>query len=355
LKVFVFGIRGFPFIGGGAEKHCEELYPRLVEKGYDITILCRKYFFPVWKGIKFKKLPYIDNPLLETMSHSIISTFYCLWKKPDIVHIHNMGACLLVPLLSLRGINVIFTIHSLNYQHPKWNKFARFVLNTCENIGISFSTHTIVISQEMIKHLRAKFYRSIKLHFIPNGVNEPDYTEAGFTLKKYGLTSKKYILAVGRLVPEKRFEWLINAYRKAKTDCKLVIVGNGERESKYKEELTSSKSDNIIFTGFLCGKELAEIYTNAGIFVSTSSHEGLPLVVLEALSYGLPVLLSFIPAHKELYLNPERYFNFPEELSFKISHPQEMSKSEKEKYQELLRKEYNWEATIEKTINVYGN
>lgn len=357
-RVFVFGIRGFPWIGGGAERHSEELYPRLVKKGYDITVLCRKYSFPVWKGIKFKKLPYINNRYLETMSHSIICSLYCLIKRPDIIHIHNMGACLLVPLLSFSGLKVVFSVHSLNYEHPKWGHFAKFVLNTLENLGISFSQRKIILSQNMLETIRSKFHRTVGLHFIPNGVNEAEFIPAGITLTKYHLKEKKYILAVGRLVPEKGFDKLVEAYKKIPTpDYKLVIIGNGEAFSKYKFELLTQKNDSIIFTGFLCGKELAELYTNAGLFVSTSTNEGFPLVVLEALSYGLPILLSPIPAHKEMKLSASKYYNTFEELPLRIEQTfkEGLTPQEKREYKKLLQEKYNWDAITEKTKDMYEN
>lgn len=348
--IFVFGIRGFPWVGGGAERHCEEVYPRL-SKEYNITILTRRKYFDEWKGVKFIKIPYIDNRYLETISHSILCALYCLFKRPNIVHIHNMGACLLTPLLSFLGIKVILTIHSLNYEHKKWGHFGRWVLNTLEYIGISFSEHTIVVSEEIRELYWNKYHRDFPIHIIPNGVNEPEYVERGLTLKKYKL--KKYILSVGRLVPEKGFDDLIEAYNKIQTDYnsyKLVIVGNGERDSKYKDKLMAKRSENIIFTGFLCGKELAELYTNASLFISTSLNEGFPLVVLEAMSYGLPMLLSNIQPHREVKLHFERYFKDTKDLPLKIGYALErgITKEEKENYKKLLRKKYNWDAIADK-------
>lgn len=355
MRVFVFGIRGFPFIGGGAERHSEELYPRLV-KHFDITVLCRRYIFPEWKRVKFIRLPYINNRYLETLSHSIICSFYCLIKRPDIVHIHNMGAFLLIPLLSFSGIKVIITIHSLNYQHKKWGHFGRWVLNTLENIGISFCHQIIVVSKEIRDHLRDKFPRAIPLHIIPNGVNEPEYTPAGLTLRKYKLKQKRYILAVGRLVPEKGFDRLVQCYKAIpEPDYKLVIVGNGERDSDYKRELIVQGDSNIIFTGFLCGKELAELYTNAGLFVSTSFNEGFPLVVLEAMSYGLPMLLSNILAHREIKLRKFRYFKSTKELPAKIEYAMRkgITAKEQQNYRHLLREYYNWESVAKSTRGMY--
>jgi glycosyltransferase involved in cell wall biosynthesis len=345
-------------VSGGAEKHCEELYPRLAEMGYDITVLTRYYKFPTWNRVKFKKIPYIDKTALETMSHSIMCSLYCIKNKPDIVHIHNMGACLLVPLMSICGIRVVLTIHSLNYLHEKWNRIARWVLNFCELIGISFSHRIIIVSKEIIKFLSIKYQRPLPCDLIPNGISRPEYVSPGETLRKYGLTPKKYVLAVGRLDPVKGFDRLIDAYKTIPIpDYKLVIVGN-DIKNKHGVELRLNKSDKIIFTGFLCGKPLAELYTNAGLFVSASAVEGFPIVVLEALSYGLPTLLSDILAHREIRLPNYRYFNRDnlKELALKIEELIQMGITEEEadKFKQILTRDYNWEAIARKTAEIYG-
>lgn len=358
MKVFVFGIRGFPFIGGGAERHSEELYPRLVKMGYDITILARKVYSPDWRDIKFKKIPYIDNPYLETMSHSIFCSLYCLWKRPDIVHIHNMGACLLIPLLLLRGIKVVFTLHSFNYQHKKWNRFARFVLNTCESIGINMSHKIIAISPEMRNFLRKKYNRHMPLACISNAVSKPEYVPPGLILKKFGLKEKKYVLAVGRLASEKGFDILIKAYKLiSNPSFKLAIAGTGN--TSYAQELKKSKSENIVFTGYQNGKDLAELYSNAGLCVLSSFHEGFPLVFLEALSYGIPMLASHITAYTHIKLPNYRYYHADnaEELALKIQNLLNVNftADEKNSYKHILENEYDWEKVTEKTKDIYDS
>lgn len=354
--IYVFGFRGFPFIGGGAERHSENLYPRLVKLGYDVTVLTRRLMFEKYEGVDFSKVPYINNMYFETLSHSFLASLETFRDKPNIVHIHNLPAFFMTPFLKLRGIKVILTIHSLNYLQPKWGKFARFVLNTCEKIGVWFAHEVITVSRELKSRLEQKYNKPIT--FIPNGVNPPEYTHPNFILKKYDLRPKKYILAVGRLVPEKNYERLIEAYRMIpEPEYKLVIVGDCPHQSRFSLELRNKGSKNIKLTGFLCGKELAELYTNAGLFVSASLSEGFPLVVLEALSYGLPVLVSDIPAHREIQLPKERYFDKHDTLDLAAKMREliyiGVKKEEKEKYQKILKDHYDWDAITRATAEVY--
>jgi len=357
MRVFVFGIRGFPFIGGGAERHSEELYPRLVKRGYDVTVLARTVHLEGWKGIKFKKIRYHKNPRLETMTHSILCSLYCIKKKPDVVHIHNMGACLLVPLLVLMNLRVVLTLHSFNYLHKKWNFFARFILNTCENLGINFSHRIITVSKDMVEFLRNKYQRTLPLNYIPNAIDKAEHIPAGFTLKKYKLREKKYALAVGRLTPEKGFDCLVKAYNLAKPDFKLVIIGDGD--SEYAKELRRNKSEDIIFTGYLNGKDLAELYSNAGLMVLSSFNEGSPLVFLEALNYGIPIIASNIRAYKYIPLPSYRYYIVDDidELALKMKElfNEDFTPEEKHYHKNLLENEYNWDKVTKQTQNIYDS
>ena len=327
-----------------------------MERGYDVTVLTRKEYLNPYKGVKFIKLPYINDEKFETMSHSILCVLYCLFNKPNVVHVHNMGACLLLPLLRLRGIKVVLTIHSLNYTHKKWGKFAQFILHTCERIGVKSSNVVITVSKGLRSHLSHQ-YGNTKIRFIPNGVAEPEFEPANIMMLKYNLEPKKYILAVGRLSPEKGFDRLIKAYNKLKDPkFKLVIAGDNEYPTRYRNNLLKKRSNNIEFTRYICSRELAELYCNAGLFVSSSINEGFPLVLLEALSYGLPVLVSDIPAHKEMLLPPYRYFNWSDNLGAKICYLLEkgIATHEAQKYDKLLKERYNWEAITKETSNMYG-
>ena len=356
MKIFVFGIRGFPLVGGGAERHSEELYPRLYKLGHDITVLTRRYYFDTWEGVKFKKIPYIDNTHLETISHSILCSLYAFWKKPDLVHIHNMGACLLVPFLVLRGIKVVVTLHSFNYRHKKWGHFARYVLNFCESMGVNFAHKIITVSREMRNFLITKYNRYMYIDYISNAVKPADFVAPNLILKKYNLEPKKYALSVGRLVPEKGFDKLIEAYKIAKPMFKLVIVGEGN--TQYATDLKKEKTDNIIFTGYLCGKELAELYSNAGLMILSSFQEGFPLVFLEALSYNLPILASNIETHKHIKLESYRYYTVDnvKELALKMRETFNFpySKEETHLYKNLLENEYNWDKIARDTNTLYG-
>ena len=312
MKICVIGTRGFPHIQGGVEKHCEQLYTTLAQHTNTFFYVFRRNPYvktkeKISKNIKFIDLPSTQIKGFETIIHSLLSTIYCLFIRPDIVHIHNMGPALFSPILKLCGIKVVLTYHSVNYEHNKWN----------------------------------------------NGIALPIPTQKDDYLKRIGITPKSYILSVGRITPEKGFDILIQAYLKSSTHLNLIIVGGTETETTYAEYLKSiAKSSNIIFTGALFGEELSQLYQNAAFYILASRNEGFPLVLLEAMSYNLDLIVSDIPACHMIDLEKECYFPVDdiETLSIKI---RIKSKNNKNKKYNLTQ--FNWDNISKEVYNIYKN
>ncbi len=365
MEINIVGIRGFPNIQGGVEKHCEELYPRLAKLGCRITVFCRSpYFtkektFKKWKGVKFIYLwcPRIKS--LEAITHTLLASLICVSKRPDIVHMHNIGPGMLIPLLKMAKLKVVLTYHSANYEHQKWGKFAKIVLRMSEFISMRFADRIIVVSK-VIKNLLKNKYRGEDLELISNGISFPEKVSTTEILEKYQLSSGKYVFAAARFVPEKGLHDLIAAYLEIKKpEFKLVIAGAADHETKYSRKIKAlaRKSKKVILTGFISGKPLAQLFSNAGLFVLPSYYEGLPIALLEAMSHGIPALISDIPANKEMPLPEFRFFPVGniDKLSkkmielFKYGLPEK----ERQRQREVLIRHYNWDKIAKQTFRVY--
>lgn len=364
MKVVVLGTRGFPDVQGGVEKHCEELYPRLVKLGCDVTVVTRKPYITSdkrlqeWKGVKFIQLWCPRRKSLEAIIHTFLGVIKARTISPDILHIHSIGPSLMIPLAKILGIKkVVMTHHGPDYMRAKWGAAAKMVLKLGERAGIKFSDSIIVIS-EWIKEFIKKVYNKNSV-FIPNGVSIPELIPAGFELKRYGLESQKYALAVCRFVPEKGIHDLIDAYLSVKAPSfKLVVVGDADHETDYSSRIKkkAAEASGIVLTGFLSGNRLYELYSNAGLFVLPSYYEGLPIALLEAISYGLPVLVSDIPQHKEIPLSAECYFKCGDVNSLSTALLEIFSNSrnnEKGRYISIIRENYNWDNLAYKVLEVY--
>lgn len=223
------------------------------------------------------------------------------------IHIHAIGPSLFAPVLRLWGFTIVVTNHGPEYNRQKWGQLAKWVLKISEYVGCK-SAHRIIAVSQPIKNQLRRLY-GVEAFYIPNGFVQIDQIPAGETLRRYDLKPKQYVLGVGRLVLEKGFHDLVSAFKRIRTGWKLVIVGAADHEDGYSHHLKTlaSNADRVVMPGFLKGTDLDEIYSNAGIFVLPSYHEGLPITVLEAMGYGLPVILSDIPANKELALPDELF------------------------------------------------
>jgi glycosyltransferase involved in cell wall biosynthesis len=315
MKVVVVGTRGIPRILGGVETHCEELYPRLVKLNYDVNLVRRSCYIPEddnyteYRGVKLKDLFTFHQKSLESIYHTAAAIIWAKRQKADILHVHAIGPAILVPMARLLGMKVVFTHHGPDYDRAKWGLAAKTILKMGEKMGAKYANEIIVIS-EVIGKLLADKYNRTNTNLIFNGVIPAVITEKSDYISKFGLESRKYVFTLGRFVEEKGFDLLIRAFaRLNNTEYKLVIAGDADHEIPYSRNLKKlAKENNVVLTGFIKGDELQQLFSHARLFVLPSFHEGLAISLLEAMSYKLPVLLSDIPANKQVNLPDERYF-----------------------------------------------
>jgi glycosyltransferase involved in cell wall biosynthesis len=315
LSVMWLGLRGFPAVQGGVETHAEHICPLLAELGGDVHVVTRSPYQPkdvgdVWMGVHFHSLWAPHSKGLEAILHTFLGVLYAGFvRRPDVLHIQAIGPAIMTPLARLLGLKVVVTHHGPDYDRQKWGRFAKIVLQIGERFGMRWSNGRIVISQVIRDIVRDKHGRESTL--IPNGVVLPALPSTTGNLAPFGLTPGKYVVLVSRLVPEKRHLDLIEAFRRAHlADWKLAIVGSSDHPDAYTRQVleAAAGTPGVVCTGFQSGQGLRELYAHAGLFVLPSSHEGLPIAMLEALSYGLPVVASNIPANLEVGLPAEHYY-----------------------------------------------
>jgi glycosyltransferase involved in cell wall biosynthesis len=256
------------------------------------------------------------------------------------------------------GWKVVVTNHGPDYRRKKWPLPAKLFLKLCEYLGMIYANKIIAIARNIADDIETRYGR--KAIVIPNGVEIPEVINSTTTLEKYELHKKKYILSVGRFVPEKGFDDLVEVFIRGNfNQWKLVIVGDADHEDKFSINLKrqAASNSNIHLTGFLSGKPLHELYSHAGLFVLPSHYEGLPIVLLEAMSYGLPCLASNIPANINVGLNQKKYFEAGniESLKSKIMEAIKTPWSEKERnaLTKMVAEKYDWKKIAEDTLQCY--
>ena len=314
LRIVAVGLRGIPNIQGGIETHVAELYPRLARLGVQTTVVGRVRFRPAetpatWRGVRLHWLWSPRRSGLEAAVHAILSVLYAALRRPDIIHVHAIGPAIAVPLARLLGLRVVFTHHGQDYRREKWGATARWILRRGERWGINCSHARIAVSSTLRDQLEADFARAVA--FIPNGMAEIERITDQSLILRFGLEPQRFVIQVSRLVPEKRQLDLIEAFQQARLEgWKLVLVGDGQGAAGYAQLVQQAAAGNpsIVCTGALPAPAVYQLLSHAGSFVLPSSHEGLPIALLEAVRLQVPALASDIPGNREIGLNPEAYF-----------------------------------------------
>lgn len=356
MKIVVTGTRGIPGIMGGVETHCEELFPRIAAMGEDVTVIRRSTYvadgITEWKGVKLADISSPRKKAFEAIVHTFRAVGWASRNKADILHINAIGPALVIPYAKLRGLKVVFTHHGPDYDREKWGKLAKMMLRLGERFACKYADEVIVISQVIKDLVASKYGRSEHVHLIPNGVPTPDVCEFPEYFSSLGIEPRKYILGMSRFVPEKRLDDLVKAYVQsglAAQGYTLVLAGDTDFEDDYSRNLKAeSAKAGAVLTGFVKGKKLHSLLSNAALYVLPSSHEGLPIALLEAMSYGLPAVVSDIPANLEVGLTNNAYFHLGDlqDLASKMA-----DNIKRQVEYDLSR--YNWDTIARKTDLVY--
>lgn len=369
MRICMLGHKRIPSREGGIEIVVEELATRMVQMGHDVTCYNRgghhvsgKEFDEnhqtTYKGVKLRMVPTIDKKGFAAVSSSFFGAIKAAFGRADLVHFHAEGPCVMIWIPKLFGKKCIATIHGLDHQRAKWGKFARTYIMLGEKCAVKFADEIIVLSEGVSKYFKDTYNR--ETIFIPNGVNRPMIREAELIADKFGLMKDEYILFLGRFVPEKGIQYLIEAYKKVQTDKKLVIAGGVSDSDSFYKEMRELAKDNerILFTGFVQGQVLDELYSNAYVYVLPSDLEGMPLSLLEAMSYGNCCLVSDINEcaavieDKAVVFQKSNIGNLVEKLQM-LCADEQLVASYKARSTDFICNKYNWDDVVERTISLY--
>lgn len=371
LRIAVFGQKRLSR-EGGVEIVVKELCTRMAQQGCQVTCYNRSGHHVSgaeyddidntnYEGIRQKCVPTIEKKGLAAVSASAFAALYSAFGKYDVVHIHAEGPAFFSWLPKMFGKRVVVTIHGVDWQREKWQSgFGSKFIRQGEKNAVRYADEIIVLSKGVQDYFKETYDR--ETHFIPNGVNRPQIRKANLITEKFGLKKDSYILFLGRLVPEKGIRYLVEAFKNVKTDKKLVIAGGSSDTDSFMEELKElAKDDNrILFTGFVQGAMLDELYSNAYIYTLPSDLEGMPLSLLEAMSYGNCCLVSDIPECAEVVEDKALIFkkadvqDLQEKLQDACDHPERVD-AHKKQAADFICKKYNWDEVVKETMKLYRN
>ncbi|MFH2097046.1 MAG: glycosyltransferase family 4 protein [bacterium] len=370
MRIAMIGQKGIPTLYGGVERHVEELSSDLAKRGFEVLVYTRPYYtskFKRWhKGVQLISIPTINTKHLDAITHSFLSTLSAIKHKAGIIHYHGVGPSLVswIPRLLSPSTKVVATFHCIDRKHEKWGLGARTMLKLGEWTVTHFPHKTISVSKTIKRYCSVRYNRQSL--YIPNGVSPTTKQARVNSLRrKFNLTKNKYLLSVTRFVPHKDVHILIKAYQRANINMPLVIVGGSSHTDDYVKKVKQLAQGNpmIIFTEYIAGNQIEELFANAYAFIQPSRAEGLPIVLLEAMRSNCPVLASKIPEHVEL-INPRKdltlgyYFrtgdigDLVDKMNWLISNPQPAKKTG-QRASCHVKQTMKWEQIGSKTAELY--
>ncbi len=365
MKIANIGLRGIPAQYSGIERAVEEIGTRMAARGHEVTVYCMAGRYVVrprsYRGVRLRYVPTLPSKNLEMLVYSFLAAISGSLGGYDVLHFHALGPSMMACIPRALRKKTVVTVQGLDWQRDKWGRLARAYLKLGEYASWRFAHETIVVSKSLQRHYRRRHSRDTR--YIPNGIGHQNYAELDEAARRFGLQKAGYVVFVGRLSPEKNVHLLIKAFGGIPSPMRLAIVGGGGEPSYLKEIQRLAANDaRVLLTGPLYGRILEELVSNAFLFVLPSSIEGLPVALLEALSLGVPALVSDIAENVEALRQGDfdRGFLCPAgdrdglrcALAHLLAHPHEVERK-RGLGQEALRREYDWDGIAEETLRVY--
>ncbi len=368
LNIAMFGHKRIPSREGGIEIVVAELSTRMVALGHQVTCYNRTGHHVSgaefdgttsgsYRGVRLKNVWTVNRRGLAAMTASVSAALHAAFGKYDVVHIHAEGPAFMAWLPKLLGKRVVVTIHGLDWRRAKWGGFASWYIKSGEKCAVKYADGIIVLSEAVQTYFRETYQRETV--FIPNGIVKPELREADEIVKRWGLSRGSYVLFLGRLVPEKGVHYLLEAWKSVATDKKLVIAGGSSDTADYMNALKEQAGENVLFIGFQQGRVLEELYSNAYVYVLPSDLEGMPLSLLEAMSYGNCCLVSDIAECTQVVEDYAVAFargnvgDLTEKLQDLLDHPEKVSQY-KETASDFICGKNNWDDVVDRTLRLYG-
>lgn len=366
MKIAMLGVKSVP-CPGGISTYTEQIGSRLVARGHEVVVYCRRQYLdetdlrgdpPPYRGITRRLSPGVRGKYFDAISHTFTAAMDAIRRDFDVVHIHGSAPAVVTPLLRLRRrLPIVVTIHGLDWEGRKWGPVATAIMRAMARAPIRWAHEVTVVSRRLHEFYRDAFGRETT--YIPSGVELADLVPADEITRRWGLEPDSYILFVGRLTPEKGLEYLLQAYQQIETDKKLVVVGGANFKDPYVDMLHELAGPNVIFTGYQQGRILAELFSNAYLYVQPSTLEAMSMAVLEALSYGRYVLASDIPGNVEALGECGSTFkvadvdDLRDRLEELLNAPS-LLKKQFDIARRCVAREYDWERTTDGFETVYN-
>ena len=361
LRIAMIGTKGIPARWGGIEKYVEETGSRLAARGHSVTVFgsrwyCAGHHSDDYRGIRIHQVPSIPLKATDALINAFWASLAVVRSNIDVVQFHGFGSYYFVPFVRKFGKKAVVTAHGIEsgWDNPKYGRLARHVISRAFRTGVTRADEVTTVAQHLRKKLEQQF--EVRSEVFPSGLDDGRALAPNHITQKYDLKGDDYLLFLGRIDPIKRVDWIVDLHRHVPTRVKIVIAGGSQDAStrSYHDELIrrAKPDDRIIFTGPVSGDTKAELLSNCALFLAPSSYEGLPIALLEAMSYRRCCVASDIAAHREIIEDQQTGCLFPRdeksaffELVNRLLIQPETAARIGKTAKQFCRETYSWEKT----------
>ena len=357
MKIAMIGHKRIPGREGGIEVVVEELAAGMAALGHQVVAYNRRKKTlkqpKEHRGVRICVIPTIERKKTDAVVYAFLASIHALFGRYDVIHYHGIGPSIFLRIPHFFGIRTVVTVHGLNYKTPKWKGLGEKVMRAGEAVAAKYADEIIVLSREQQAYFKRAYGRDTV--FIPNGTILEEPAQVNEIKTRFGLEKDGFVLFLSRVVPGKGLEYLLDAYRQIATDLPLVIAGSSVHSQAFYQMIQekAAQDSRVKLIGFVSDNVLRELYSNTKLFVFPSEAEGMPMCLLEALSYDCPCLVSDIPENLEVgreYVHSFESCN-TEELRDKLAACLKLEGRNNSR--EYIRENYAWPEIVERTLECY--
>jgi len=358
VKIALAGTRGVPAAYSGFETAVEQLGSRLADRGHDVTVYCRPHMVvrrpdERYRGMRLVYLPTVPGKHLDTPVHTLLSTLHlAAVRRPDVAFYFIAGNSPFAGLGRLLGVPAAINVDGLDSQRAKWGPAARAYLWCTERAAPVLADVAITDSRAVQALYRTWGNETV---FIPYGseLEEDDEAAPDDVLDELGLEPRRYVLFVGRLVPENNAHVLVDAFRGLDTDLRLAVVGDAPYAEQYQQRLRSGGDARVVFAGYRFGAAYRRLLRDAAVVSVPTEVGGTHPVILEAMAAGACLVVNDHAPNVEVvgdagvsYAGAHGAEGLRRALAALLADPAEMDRL-RAAAAERARRLYSWEAVTD--------
>lgn len=350
MRVALLGSRGIPARYGGYETLLDELAPRLVARGFEVTVYCRRHYAKgnarTRRGARLVRLPSLRTKHLDTPVHTLLSCLHAAAERFDAALVVNSANALFLPLLAVAGTPTVLNVDGIEKRRAKWGPFGRAVYALSERLACHFPDALVTDAEVIRAHYLARYGAPSTI--VTYGVDAKPLP-AGRTLRRLGVTPRGYFLYVSRFEPENNPHRVAAAYRRVGGELPLLMVGAAPYASQFIASFTTGADPRIRFPGAIYGRGYRELLSHAVASIHATEVGGTHPALVEAMGYGNCVLVNDTPENREVAGATALYFRADDEASLAAqlehlrAHPEE-ARARGEAAAERARARFDWES-----------